>query len=84
MLFILILLTTNKSTGNKFQSTLTNANQNNQSILSSINNESTHKDIKNLSFVIKLVKFKKLNFAKSDFFKMEFLSSEIQKVFIYL
>ncbi len=84
MLFTLILRTTDKSTGNMFQSILVNASKKNQDTPSSVSDGGVNRDIKNLLSIVKLVKSKKPNFTKANFFGKEFLTSRAKKTFIYL
>lgn len=42
------------------------------------------KKIKNLSIIIKLAKFKKLDFTKTKCFRIDFFIFKVKKVFIYL
>ncbi len=77
-----IIQTTDKSTGNSSQSSLTNANEKNQGASSGGVSEDVDGDIKNLSFIIKSAKSKKANFTKANF-GMDFLTPRAKKAFIY-
>ncbi len=81
---ILMLWTTNKSTGKGSQSTLTNASKKNQGAPSSVGSEGVDRDIKNLSFIVKSTKSNKPNFAKANSSKTEFLTLRAKETFIHL
>ncbi len=88
MSLILILQTTDKSTGNKSQNILANDSKKNQDALSGIGGNNVGRNIENLSFIIKLAKSKKPNltedFIKTNFFETDFLILKAKKVFIQL
>lgn len=84
MLLTLILQITGKSTGNKFWGILANTSKKNQDTPNSISGRSIGRDIKNLSFVLKTTKSKKLKLIKSNSFKTDFLIFKVKKAFIYL
>ncbi len=76
----LILQTTNDGA----LSTQATENKKNQNTLASAGGDiGVDRDIKNLSFVVKLAKFKKPNFAKANF-GMDFLIPGAKKAFIHL
>ena len=72
---------TNKSTSNRFYSTLANANKKKPDISNCVSNRGDNKKIKNLLFLVKSAKFKKLNFEKKNFFKTKFLTFVAKKTF---
>ncbi len=78
-----ILQTTDESTSNGSQSTLTNASKKNQGTLSGGDSGSVDGDIKNLSFVVKLAKSKKPNFTKANS-RTDFLTPGAKEAFIHL
>ncbi len=80
---ILILWITDKSTGNGFQTILTNASKKNQGAPNGASSESIDGDIKNLSSVVKSAKSKKPNFAKANS-KTDLLTPGAKKAFICL
>lgn len=61
----------------------TDKNKKNQNIQKSDYCKSTNKNIENLSIIIKLAKSKNFDFVKSNSFKIDFLTSEVKKSFIY-
>ncbi len=78
-----MLWTTDESTGTDSQSTMINASKKNQGAPSDGASRNIDGDIKNLSYIVKLAKAKKPNFAK-DNFKSDFLISGAKDDFIHL
>ncbi len=78
-----MLQTTNKSTSNGFQNTLTNASKKNQGVTSGGGSGSIDGNLKNLSSVVKLAKFKKPNFVKANS-RTDFLTLGAKEAFIHL
>ncbi len=64
--------------------TETTKNGKNQDIQRGVGGGGIYRDIKNLSSIVKSVKSKKPNFAKSNFFGMEFLTSGPKEAFIHI
>ena len=63
---------------------MANASKKNEDAPSSVGNKGIDKDIKNLSFIIKLAKFKKSTLVKANFSKTDFFTFGAKKAFIYL
>ncbi len=79
----LMLQTTDKSTDNGSQSTLTNASKKNQGALSGVGSGGIDGNIKNLSSVVKSAMSKKSNFAKVNS-GTDFLIPRAKEAFIHL
>ena len=82
-LLISMLQTIDKEALNT-QATKNKKNQNASANTGSADSGDINRNIKNLSFVVKLTKFKKPNFAKSNSSGTEFLFFKAKEAFIYL
>ncbi len=78
-----MLRTTDKSTGNGSQSTLTNASKKNQGAPSSVDSGSVDENIKNLSSGVKSAQSKKPIFAKANS-GTDFITPGAKEAFIHL